>query len=328
MNIKNPSISIVIPNYNGFKLLPETIEHAKNALKSSGLSDFEIIVSDDASTDRSLDLLAQSFPDVILVKSKENSGFAGNVNRGIQRSTKELVCLLNSDVHLQEGYFTAQVPLFENPMVFGVMGLIQEQGTKVFQDGAKLPSVSKVKIDSNKNNFSEHEVLPTLFLSGANALLRASYLKEMGGLNESFNPYYAEDVELGIRAWRMGWTLLYQPASRCFHAQSSTILKLPSDHVRTVAKRNKHFLHFLHLPDGFLWVYVLQVSVKAFFQVMMGNRVHGKALLSFYRAIPALMKQRQAFQNSSINGRVLSLMEVRKKILRLMELSQTTANPS
>lgn len=328
MSATNPSISIVIPNYNGFELLPKTIEYAKIALKSSGLTDFEIIVSDDASTDESLDLLTQSFPEVILVKSEKNTGFAGNINRGINRSTKELICLLNSDVHLQEGYFSAQVPLFENPMVFGVMGLIQEQGSMEAQDGAKLPSVRVLKIESNKNIFSQHQVLPTLFLSGANAFIRASYLKEMGGFNERFNPYYAEDVDLGIRAWRMGWNLLYQPVSQCFHAQSSTINKLPSNYVRIIAKRNKHFLHFLHLPTGFHWVYVIQVTLKALFQIIIGNRVHGKALLSFYRAIPELIKQRKAFKNTTRNGRVLSLKEVRKKILQMLEMSQTTANPS
>lgn len=328
MSAKKPSISIVIPNYNGMELLPKTIEHAKSALKSSEITDFEIIVSDDASSDESLALLTQSFPEVILVTSETNTGFAGNINRGIKRSTKELVCLLNSDVHLEEGYFTAQVPLFESSTLFGVMGLIQEQGSMDFQDGAKLPSVSLIKIESNKNDFSERHVLPTLFLSGANALIRTSYLKQLGGFNELFNPYYAEDVDLGIRAWRMGWDLLYQPASHCFHAQSSTINKLPSKHVRTIAKRNKHFLHFLHLPFGFQWVYVLQVTIKAFFQISLGNRIHGKALYLFYRALPDLIKQRNTIQNTTNIGRVLSLVDVRKKILRMREKSQTTTNPS
>jgi glycosyltransferase involved in cell wall biosynthesis len=64
MNATTPSISIVIPNYNGVELLPKTIESALKALTTSGITDYEIIVSDDASTDGSLVLLEQEFPEV------------------------------------------------------------------------------------------------------------------------------------------------------------------------------------------------------------------------------------------------------------------------
>ncbi|MEY4287955.1 MAG: hypothetical protein RLZZ30_43 [Bacteroidota bacterium] len=324
MNATTPSISIVIPNYNGVELLPKTIESALKALTTSGITDYEIIVSDDASTDGSLVLLEQEFPEVVLVKSERNTGFSGNANRGIQRSSKELICLLNSDVHLGTAYFTAQTPLFDSEETFGVMGLIQEQGTFALQDGAKLPSISRWKIESNKNEFSNARI-PTLFLSGANALIRSSYLKEIGGFNELFNPYYAEDVDLGIRAWRRGWVLWYQPESHCYHAQSTTINKLPPLHVRTIAKRNKHFLHFLHLPNGFHWVYVLQVSIKAIFQSLFGQRIHRKAVKQFYQALPDLIHERRKFNRGE---QKFNLMDLRKWMHKMGEKRQTAANPS
>lgn len=91
-NSKKFSVSVVIPNFNGQHLLVDTIKSAHIALMSSEITDFEIIVSDDASTDESLSLVSSLFPDVILLKSQVNTGFAGNMNRGINQASKELVC--------------------------------------------------------------------------------------------------------------------------------------------------------------------------------------------------------------------------------------------
>ena len=205
------SVSIVIPNYNGQHLLVDTITCAYNALDTSGIIDYEIIVSDDASTDDSFHHVTNAFPEIVYVKNEGNTGFAGNMNRGILRATKELVCFLNSDVHLSSGYFSSQLPLFQDEQTFGVMGAIFDKETNEPQDGAKSPRIGLLKIESNKNIFSSTEVLPTLFLSGANALVRRKELLELGGFCELFNPYYSEDVDLGLRAWRNGWSLYFQP---------------------------------------------------------------------------------------------------------------------
>ena len=85
------SISVLIPNYNGAAIILETIDKALIALQTSGIKDFEIIVSDDASTDDSVSVIKNHKPSVILVTSAQNSGFAGNVNRGMLLAKKELV---------------------------------------------------------------------------------------------------------------------------------------------------------------------------------------------------------------------------------------------
>lgn len=328
MNQKQPSISIVIPNYNGSDLILKTIESAYNALKTSGVLDFEVIVSDDASTDDSVTRISTSYSEVIVVTHPFNTGFSGSANRGMNKAKKEIICLLNSDVHLGEGYFEKQLPLFQEAKTFGVMGLIKEQGTNLFQDGAKLPALNSFRIDSNKNDFSYESVSPTLFLSGANALVCRKKLKQLGGFNELFNPYYSEDVDLGIRAWRMGWELYFQPESVCYHAQSSTIKKLPNEHVRMIAKRNKHFLHFLHLPRGFHWFYVIRVTFNAALQSMAGKQIYVKALKMFYQNIPVLISQRRKLNESSRMSGVSNLIGIRKNIKALMEKRGTRGNPS
>ena len=176
-----PSISVVIPNYNGRDILLDTIRFAIRALETSQIIDYEVIVSDDASVDDSIEMVQNNFENVIVVKSDVNTGFSGNVNRGVFSSTKELILLLNSDVHLTEGYFNSLIPLFSNEKTFGVMGVIKDIKSLEIQDGAKYPKLFLYNIESNKNLISEKKVLQTFFLSGANALIRASYLKRIGG---------------------------------------------------------------------------------------------------------------------------------------------------
>ena len=71
-NISNPSISIVIPNYNGRDLLEKNIPSLLAALNNF---DFEIIVVDDCSSDDSVQFLKDTYPNVIVIKSNKNQGF-------------------------------------------------------------------------------------------------------------------------------------------------------------------------------------------------------------------------------------------------------------
>lgn len=314
------SVSIVIPNYNGQQLLVDTIQSAHEALVSSGISDFEIIVSDDASTDDSVNVITRDFPDVILVKTDVNTGFAGNMNRGIKRASKDLVCFLNSDVHLTSGYFASQLSLFENKETFGVMGAIFDQETNEAQDGAKNPTIRFLRIESNKNTFSSTERLPTMFLSGANALVRRAYLLQLGGFCELYNPYYSEDVDLGLQAWRRGWKLYFQPLAICHHAQSSTIKKLPSQRVRMIAKRNKHFLHFLHLPPVLNWMYLISVLFNSLGQLLIGNTLHVNAVIAVFKNVKKLQKERKQ-RRKKANGRtMLSIFQVKQVILDMTQI--------
>ncbi len=308
------SVSIVIPNYNGEQILVETISCAYKALDTSGIVDYEIIVSDDASTDESFHQATSIFPELIFIKSDVNTGFAGNMNRGISRATKELVCFLNSDVHLSSGYFSSQLSLFQDEQTFGVMGAILDKQTNEPQDGAKNPHIGLLKIESNKNTFSATQVLPTLFLSGANALVRRKHLLELGGFCELFNPYYSEDVDLGLQAWRNGWSLYFQPASICYHEQSSTIKKLPNNKVKIIAKRNKHFLHFLHLPSGLNWAYLAKALIQSFAHLLVGKTLRLTAFFLVFKEFKSLRLERKNRGEKTPNKKLLSVFQVKEAI--------------
>lgn len=312
------SVSVVIPNYNGENIIVQTINSAIEALKSSNVGDYEIIVSDDASTDQSITKIKETFKDVIIIPSIENSGFSGNVNRGVNWASKELVLILNSDLHLEKGYFNSLIPLFNNEIIFGVMGCIKDPKTLEIQDGSKLPILKfNMFISSNKNKFSNSTTLPTFFLSGANALVRRDYFIKLGGFCELFNPYYSEDVDLGIRVWRMGWELYFQPTAICYHDVSSTIKKIPKEQVLVTAKRNKYILHSLHLPRYLVFIYDITLIFTSLFRMINGDFFYFRAIKNYFGLKKEISKERLRFIELEDNRKKLNLNQVINKIKSL-----------
>ena len=132
------SVSIVIPNYNGKHLLKENIPSIIAALTKTKI-DYEIIISDDASSDDSIDFIKENYPFIKTIQSEINRGFSHTINKGINLTTKKLVLLLNSDVKLKEDYFQHQWKYFQKPDTFGVMGSIWTEDGKQLMDSAKYP---------------------------------------------------------------------------------------------------------------------------------------------------------------------------------------------
>ena len=91
-------LSIVIPTWNGRALL----EACLNSLRAQTWRYFQIIVSDDGSTDGTLTWLADEFPEVLVERSELNQGFVAAANSGIARAQGDWVFLLNNDVTLAE----------------------------------------------------------------------------------------------------------------------------------------------------------------------------------------------------------------------------------
>jgi GT2 family glycosyltransferase len=277
------SISIVIPNFNGVNLLKENIPYVYRALSTSGIIDFEVIVADDASTDDSVAFLRKNFPEIIVIQNPKNKGFAGNTNTGIRAAQKDLVLALNSDVQLTDYYFVPLLPYFQKADTFGVMGRIVSLTGDKIQDGAKYPIYNFTNIVGIKNyTCATRTSLYTLFLSGANALMDREKLVRLGGFNELFNPYYAEDVDLSLSAWECGYKLYYEHNAVCHHPNSATIKNEPSAKVKVITKRNKILLHYLHLNGVECWCFLAKVIVKTFFRTLTANMKYYKALRQFY----------------------------------------------
>jgi GT2 family glycosyltransferase len=302
----NYSISIVIPNYNGKDLLEANLASVYTALKFSGISDFEIIIPDDASTDNSVDFIKTNYPNIILVENKINKGFSGNTNTGIKQSQKDLVLILNSDVKLTEDYFSHLLKYFDKPDTFGVTGRIMGLTSDKIQDAAKYPKYSFGSIASTTNYICKTRLsLYSFFLTGANALIDRKKLMELGGFNELFNPYYGEDVDLGLRAWRLGYKCYYEHSAICRHPNSATIKKESPEKIKFISGRNKMYLHFTHLNNIELAFYLLKLLIKTILKVLILDFKYLKSFWMFINSINKCSdykrKHRELQQTKNVN---------------------------
>lgn len=198
-------ISIVIPNWNGEEKLKKHLPGVLKVARAGGVH--EVIVSDDASTDGSVELLKSEFPEVVLVERKINGGFSSNVNEGVKRCTGDIFLLLNTDAGIDHSIFEFALPHFKNPEVFSVgcnTGGSWAKGE--FRDGFFWHGQGQGK-----------ETHRTLWASGGSGIFKKSIWDELGGLDELFNPFYEEDVDLGYRATKRGYVNIWESKAKVEH---------------------------------------------------------------------------------------------------------------
>lgn len=118
----NPLISICIANYNGENLLNTCIQ---SIIAQDFENPVEIIVHDDASTDQSILLIKQNFPQVKLIESHDNVGFCISNNRMVEQAQGQYILLLNNDASLHKDALSTLLNYSENQTIQGILGLPQ-----------------------------------------------------------------------------------------------------------------------------------------------------------------------------------------------------------
>jgi GT2 family glycosyltransferase len=279
------SISVVIPNYNGKDLLQKNLPSVYNALRQTN-SEFEVIVVDDASSDESVQLLKDSYKDVIVLVNERNQGFSPTINRGIFKAKNDLVLLLNSDVSLSIDYFKPYYKYFDREDTFGVSGRFTGFDDGIIQDAGRFPQLMSSKKIQPYNFFVENpkEWVPTFAISGGGSLVDRKKLVELNGFDEIYAPFYYEDTDLSIRAWRAGWRCYYEHDAICMHATTSTINRFhKSRRVWILTQRNKLILHALHLSFSSKLIWNLRQTFTLFIQTVFFRWKYHEAFLNYLR---------------------------------------------
>ena len=313
-------VSVVIPNYNGVLLFPETLHTVEEALQSSG-KPYEMIIVDDCSTDGSVEYIRSNYPQIRVIQNEKNSGFSVTANRGILAATYDKVLLLNSDVKLTPGYFINQFKYFDDPGTFGVFGRIIGWEDDIIQDGAKWPHFHGAKIKTSKNYLLNNETLMqdglySMYLSGANAFLDKEKFALIHGLNEIFSPFYVEDYELSLRAWRLGFKCYYDYNSVCKHQVSTSIKsKSRKRYVDMIYDRNKMYLHAIHLEGSVKVMWYLQLIPELLFHFVLLRWYYLKSFWRFITSFGKVRHSKKEFEAlTKITGTRKSVKEVAQTI--------------
>ncbi len=203
-------ISIVIPNWNGRELLEKNLPEVIKACENKKNRIREIIVVDDASTDRGVELIKEKFPKVRLIKHRINRGFSATVNTGARSSKGDLIALLNTDVSPRKDFLEKITPHFKNKSVFGVSLHEEDYGWArgYFKEGF---IVHEPGPESKKAH-------PTFWVSGGSGVFRRSIWMKLKGLDEKLlSPFYWEDLDISYRALKRGYQLWWEPKARVVH---------------------------------------------------------------------------------------------------------------
>jgi GT2 family glycosyltransferase len=315
------SISVVIPNYNGVHLLPDTLPAVFDALEKSGLP-YEVIISDDCSTDNSVSFLQSNYPRIKLLRNEKNEGFSPTINKGVFAAANSHILLLNSDVKLTTNYFKGLLRYFDKEDTFGVMSRIVGWDDDTIQDGGKYPSFHGLKIKTSGNyipaNSEPDQWLYSMYLSGANTFIDRKKIFLLKGFNEMFAPFYVEDYELSVRAWRIGWKCYYDHDTVCRHKESVTIkTKVKKNQINKIYYRNKMYLHALHLPGILLPVWHIQLFIECLLNLLVLRFYYIQAILEYLNHLSQLYKKRKVFKAAcnQMGKQLLTFKQVTKLVL-------------
>jgi GT2 family glycosyltransferase len=266
-------ISVVIPNYNGEKLLCENLPFVISSVEGA-----EIIIVDDASTDKSIEILQKKFPQVKIVQKATNEGFASTVNKGISEASGELIVLLNTDVVPHKDFLKFALPHFKNKDVFAV-GFSQKciEDGKLMYRGRGVGAFQKGFLVHNRG---EVDAPDTLWVSAGAGIFRKSIWDRLGGLCELYNPFYWEDIDISYRAQKAGYKTVFEPKSLVDHKQvtGSIRSKYTPDQVKEIAYRNQLFFVWLNISDRryvlehflFLPVFLIRAFLHGDFSFLKG----------------------------------------------------------
>lgn len=229
------SVGVVLVNWNGGEL---TIPCIGSLLAGSTIPD-RIVVVDNASTDGSADQIASQYPNVVVIRNEENTGFTGGNNVGISRLLDEgmdYIWVLNNDTEVEKDCLKVLVEFMEREgNVAGCCGkiLYHDRRDIIWYAGAKYyPRLLTAKHigESQKDGESFNVVQETLFITGCSMFVRAVVWRKVGLFDDRLFAY-SEDFDWCLRAKYLGLHLNYVPQAVIYHKISSSMRKL-------IGKRN------------------------------------------------------------------------------------------
>lgn len=217
-----PQIAILVLNWNSYTHTHTCLQSLKRCTQEL----FQVIVIDNHSSDGSVDVLEAENPEVIFLRNKENLGFTGGNNVGIEYAlTKgyEFIMLLNNDTEVQPNFLEPLLKVLdEHPEAGAVQpkmmynhdrNLIWNAGG-MFKKWLCLP----VSLGAEKKDHPRYDIPKRVdWITGCCILTRSEIVKRVGGQDESFF-YGYDDVDWSFRLKEGDKnTLHYEPASVIFH---------------------------------------------------------------------------------------------------------------
>jgi len=255
--MKKRSVNIILLNYNGRDLLEKYLPHAIEASRNSHHS-CRVSVVDNCSTDDSVAFLKESFPEIKLYMAKENRVLC-SFNDYVRTIDDEIVIFLNTDIKLAPDFVDPLVDKFDDQSLFFVAP--KECSMEGAFQGGLNRGAFELGFFKNKVKLEDQDRVQYTLSAHGGATDRKKFI-ELGGYDNMYLPGYVEDLDICYRAWKRGWTGIYEPQSVQFHEGCTTFNKAYGYNKKLTIIHRNIFL--------FIWKNVTslkQIFLHAFFVI-------------------------------------------------------------
>ena len=299
-------IAVVILNWNGKvllqKFLPSVVKYSSEAT---------IYVADNSSTDDSISYIESKFPQVKIIRNKENGGYAKGYNDALKHLKEDIFCLVNSDIEVTESWLTSIINTFkseENTAIIQPKILDYKKKSHFEYAGATGGFLDKFgypfcrgrvfnTIEEDKGQYNANTNI--FWASGACFFIRKDIFNALNGFDDSFFAHM-EEIDLCWRAYNLGYTTKYVSQATVYHVGGATLSTTNPkktylnfrNSLATLTKNASGNIFTLLLTrmtlDGF-------AAIKFLFKFKLAHVIAIlKAHISFYGRLPMLLKQRKA----------------------------------
>ncbi|GHT71678.1 glycosyl transferase [Spirochaetia bacterium] len=228
-------VSIIIVNYNTKELLFNCLT---SIYKQTKQIEFEVIVSDNGSTDGSVEMVKSAFPKVILIENNANIGFGAANNKGAKVSAGKYLFFLNSDTLLENNALFYFYEFADGNGVSLLGGYLVDKSNKIIHSFenyttplrgiarlsySSFPVLHKIKfIFKNDRVISSHNLPARVdFIIGADLFIAANVFRQLHGFDENFFMYY-EDEDLCRRARLLNYESYIINGPKIIHLESAS----------------------------------------------------------------------------------------------------------
>lgn len=243
---KASDVTIIIPNYNGKKLLENCIE----TLERQTCLDFKLLVVDNGSTDGSVDVASEVL-NMEVIALPENTGFCGAVNTGIRHTQTPYFILLNNDTETEPAFVEALLAgIGKSERIFscGAMMIDYHNHELIDNAGDYYTALGWAVARAKGRKVCDYETEWEVFsCCGGASIYRTDVARKIGLFDENHFAYL-EDVDVGYRARIYGYRNYYIPQAKVFHVGSATTGTRYNEKKVFLAARNSMYLIYKNMP--------------------------------------------------------------------------------
>ena len=247
--VQLPKVVTIVLNWNGKE---DTLE-CLHSLQRSSYSNFTTIVVDNGSTDESVPAIKNAFPDLVVIKNRDNLGFTGGNNIGIRHALvngADYVWLLNNDTIIEPDTLANLVAKAETSPDIALLSPVIHWYDDPDSIQCYLSYVDWKTYNIIGFSREEHERYADrsrdYSLWGTALLIKRYVLEKLGGLDDRFFAYM-EDAEYCMRASREGFGIAVDPTSRIYHKNSRATGSNTAPLQCFLRIRNQYFLWWTYL---------------------------------------------------------------------------------